>query len=57
MSHFCDRSRPEYECKVCCRGEGCNYSGTSGLSPSSSSIIAFLLLTILAVKRLHPGMN
>ena len=47
MSHFCDRSRPEYECKVCCRGDGCNYSGTSGLSPSFISITFSLLLMTL----------
>jgi len=49
MSLHCDTRRPEWECKVCCRGEGCNWSGATSITPFSlSAIMALSLLSLLA---------
>jgi hypothetical protein len=34
LRDHCDTSRPDHECKICCRGDGCNYSSGSNVVPN-----------------------
>ena len=50
LRDHCDINRPEYECKMCCRGDGCNWSASLAVTPnrilllvSSASILLFFV--------------
>lgn len=46
----CDRSKDNYFCVLCCKGDGCNKNAAAILSTSKFLIIALSLLVIILLE-------
>ncbi|KAI1285556.1 hypothetical protein HDE_11759 [Halotydeus destructor] len=50
LGEHCDMRNPEYECMACCRGDGCNYSGSADGLHITALIPSVIFLFILRCK-------